>query len=352
MNQDGLVAFNERLGHETNSALSMLNLWPGLKLGLFRELRAAGPSTAPELARRVGCQERYVREWLECMYAGEYIEYDLATETFSITPEHAAVLLDETHPAYNAGSVYAIPEVAGILPRLADAFQNGGGVPYEAYGDGMRESISKGNRPLFVNDYVSKWIPAMPDVEQKLRAGARVADIGCGEGWSSISLAQSFPTIEIDAVDVDAASIDAAKRIAQAHGVAERVQFHLASAEQQPLSGSYDLVTAFECLHDMAYPVEILRIMRALALSDGAVLIADEAAGDSLEANRNFLGHYFYNWSVLHCLPQSLVMPNAAGTGTVLRPSVLKRYAREAGFSRVDILPIENEIWRFYRLTP
>lgn len=279
MDENKFHAFNERLARETNDALSILNLWLGLKLGLFRELRAVGSATSPELAERLSCHERYVREWLECMYAGEYIEFDSATGKFSIAPEHAVVLLDETHPAFNASGVYAILHVAGILPMLADAFQSG--VPYAAYGDGTREAISKGNRPMFVSDYVSKWIPAMPDVEHKLHAGGRVGDIGCGEGWSSISLAKNFPAIQVDGVDVDADSIDAAKRNALAEGVADRVRFHLASVEHKPFSGSYDFVTAFECLHDMAYPIDILKAMH-----------------------------------------------------------------------EVEILPIENPVWRFYRLTP
>lgn len=352
MDDKKLATFNERLAVETNSALSVFNLWLGVELGLFRELREMGPATSLALAEQTHLQERYVREWLECMYAGAYLEHDALTNQFSLAPEYAVVLLDDTHPAFNGGSIGAIPHVAGILPMLADAFQNGGGIPYEAYGDGMRESISRGNRPMFVNDYASKWIPALPDVQAKLRAGGRVADIGCGEGWSSISLALGFPNVHVDGVDLDAASMQAAQRNAHAQGVAARVHFHLASAERNPLSGPYDLVTAFECLHDMAYPVEALKMMRALAEPHGAVLIADEAAADSLQGNRTFLGHYLYNWSVLHCLPQALVSPNAAGTGTVIRPSTVQAYAQAAGFARVDILPIENQVWRFYRLTP
>lgn len=352
MDEQKIAAFNERLAVETNSALSVMNLWLGLRLGLFRELGAMGAATSMELAERAGCQERYVREWLECMYAGEYVDYDMGTARFSLPEEHALVLLDELAPMFNASSIYAMPNVAGILPMLADAFRKGGGVPFEAYGAGLRESISKGNRPVFVHDYVSKWMPALPDVAAKLSAGGRVADIGCGEGWSCIALAHGFPNARIEGVDVDAAFIEAATRNAWAEGVADRVMFHLASAEHSPLNGSYDLVTAFECLHDMSYPVEVLKMMRGLAQPNGAVLIADEAAADSLEENRNFLGQHFYNWSVLHCLPQAMVAPNAAGTGTVMRPAVLKGYAREAGFSKVEILPIENASWRFYRLTP
>ncbi|HZQ08122.1 MAG TPA: class I SAM-dependent methyltransferase [Anaerolineae bacterium] len=352
MDDTRIEAFAERLANEINASLSCLNLWLGLKLGLLQELHAQGAATPRELEERTGCVERYVREWLECMYAGEYLDYDASTGRFSLPIEHAAVLLDETHPFYSGASMFGIPALAGILPMLADAFQRGGGVPYEAYGDAMRECISKGNRPAFVNDYASKWIPVLPDVQTKLRGGARVADIGCGEGWSSIALAQAFPNVHIDAVDIDAASIEAAKRNAHAQGVADRVLFHLASADYQPLTGSYALVTAFECLHDMAYPVQALKMMRELASPNGVVFIADEAANDSLEENRNFLGHYFYNWSVLHCLPQAMVFPDATGTGTVMRPSIVRDYASQAGFTNVQVLPIENPSWRFYRLTP
>ena len=233
-----------------------------------------------------------------------------------------------------------------------EAFRTGGGVPYEAYGADTLEAIGMGNRPMFVNDYVSKWIPAMPDVEARLRAGGSVAEIGCGGGWSSISLARGFPNIQIDAVDLDAASIEQAQQNAVQAGVADRIAFYHASAEEAPLNGPYDLVTAFECVHDMAYPVPALIRMRELAGPSGVVLIADEAVGDSLDENRNFLGHFMYNFSVLHCLPQAMVFPKAAGTGAVMGPAKLRAYAEEAGFAQIEVLSIENPFWRFYRLTP
>lgn len=192
---------------------------------------------------------------------------------------------------------------------------------------------------MFVNDYASKWIPAMPDVENRLSDGGRVADIGCGVGWSSVALAQGFPNVWIDALDLDVASIECARQNALQAGVADWIAFHLVPDEQAPLEGPYDLVTAFECIHDMSYPVPALRRMRELVGPEGAVLVADEAVGDSLEENRNFFGHFF---SVLHCLPQAMVSPDAAGTGTVMRPSVLRDCAEQAGFTRMDVLPIEN----------
>ncbi|MCH8950366.1 MAG: methyltransferase domain-containing protein [Chloroflexi bacterium] len=352
MDEKKIEALAERLMGEVNAAMSCLTLHLGDRLGLFQALVDAGPGTATELAERTGLSERLLREWLECLAAGGYLEHDGETAKFSLPPEHAAVLVNRDHPAYSAALFYWVPSLAGVVEPLIEAFRSGGGVPYEAYGSAALEAIGTGNRPMFVNDYASKWIAAMPDVESRLRAGGRVAEIGCGIGWSSIALAQGFPSAHIDGVDLDKASIEQARRHAQQAGVADRVVFHLASAEEAPLEGPYDLVTAIECIHDMAYPVRALRRIRELAGADGTVLIADEAVGDTLEENSNFFGHLMYNFSVLHCLPQALVFPQAAGTGTVMRPSVLRRYAQEAGFTRFDVLPIENPVWRFYRLTP
>ncbi len=352
MNQEKVDAFAERIFGEVNAAMSCLNLYLGHRLGLYQSIADAGPVTPLELARRTGYTERYIREWLECMAVGGYLDHEATTGRFSLAPEQAVVLLDRNNQAYAVPFLCFIPSVANILTPLMEAFRSGGGVPFEAYGADMLEAIGMGNRPMFVNDYVSKWIPAMPDIKTRLQAGGRVVEIGCGVGWASISLAQGFPNIQIDAVDVDAASIKQAQHNAQQAGVADRIVFHLASAEEAPLSGSYDLVTAFEVIHDMAYPVKALRRMHELATPDGAVLIADEAVGESLEENHNFLGHLMYNFSVLHCLPQAMAYPEAAGTGTVMRPSTLRNYALKAGFKRIDVLPIENPFWRFYRLTP
>jgi 2-polyprenyl-3-methyl-5-hydroxy-6-metoxy-1,4-benzoquinol methylase len=235
-----------------------------------------------------------------------------------------------------------------------EAFRSGGGVEYEEYGNDALEAIGLGNRPMFINEYTSKWIPAMPDIEARLGNGARVADIGCGLGWSSICLAQGYPTLKIDAVDIDAESIEKARENAQQAGVADQITFHLTSAEDAPLEeSSYDFVTVFECIHDVAYPVKTLKRIHELVSPDGAVLVAEEAVGDSLEENSNFFGHFMYNFSVLHCLPQSMHFPDTAATGTVMPPSTLRRYAHEAGFTQFDVLPIEdNPFWRFYRLTP
>ena len=343
-------AFAERILTEINAGMSCLNLYLGDRLGLFQALADSPSATPAEMATRTGCAERYVREWLKCMAVGGYIDHQEGR--FSLPPEHVPVLLDKDSPAYVLAVVGHIPAFSGILSPLMDAFRTGGGVPYEAYGRDAREAIGLGNRPMFINDYVSSWIPMMPDVQERLRSGGRVAEVGCGQGWSSVAIAQGFPSVHVDSVDLDAASIDEARANATEAGVGDRVSFHLSAVEDAPLQGPYDLVTAFECLHDMAYPVDALKRMRELAGPGGTVLIADELVGDTVEENSNFLGHMFYNFSVLHCLPQAMVFPDAAGTGTVMGPATLRRYADEAGFSGVEILPIDNPMFRFYKLTP
>ena len=345
-------ALADRVFGQLNGALASLNLYVGLRLGLFEELAKSGPVTPVELASRMSLDERYVLEWLECMVANEYLDHDHAMGRFELGAEGAAVLADRNSPAFLAGLLPFLPSCAGVLPQLLEAFRNGGGVPYEAYGADARDGIGNGNRPMYVHDYVSTWIPALPDIKRRLEAGGRVAEVGVGQGWSAIELAKGFPSIRVDAIDVDEASIAEAKANAAAEGVADRVTFHHAPIEKASLEGGYDLVTAFECLHDMPYPVEALSAMRGLAGPGGAVLIADERVAEDLADNVNPIGQFNYNCSVLHCLPQAMVFPGAAGTGTVIRTSTMRRYAEEAGFTSVDVLPIEHPLWRFYRLTP
>jgi SAM-dependent methyltransferase len=350
MDRKKLDAFCERLFEEFNAGMSCLTLYLGHRLGLFRALALDGPATAADLAGRTGCAERYVREWAECMAASAYVDHDPATGRFSLPEEHAVALLDRDSPAYLASRFCFIPSFARVVEPLMAAFRSGGGVPYEAYGPDTLEAIALSNRPAFLAELADRWLPALPDVEQGLRTGGRVADVGCGTGWSSIAFARAFPAVRVDGVDPDGASIAEARENARKAGVADRVTFHLASAEGAPLSPPYELVTAFECLHDMAYPVRALRRMRELAGPRGAVLVADEAVGDSLEENRAFLGRLNYNFSVLHCLPQAMVHPGSAATGTVIRPSTVRAYAEAAGFARVEVLPVEHPLWRFYRL--
>jgi len=351
MNQSKVEGFQERLFTELNAGMSCLSLYLGTQLGLFNALADGKAVTSREFAEQTGCNERYIREWLECVVAGEYMDYDSESGEFSLPPEHAAVLTEPDHPASAMGGIGWVPSFANVMPKLLEGFKTGDGVPYEAYGLDMVNGQGLSTRPMFVNDYVDSWIPEMPDIESRLKAGGKVAEVGCGIGWSAIAVANGFPNTHVDAIDPDDLSIEEAKRNAEEAGVSDKISFYLNTIEDAPLNNTYDLVTAFECLHDMPYPVEALSRMREILTPGGAVLIADEAVEENLEDNRNFMGHLFYNFSVLHCLPQAMGFEGSAETGTVIKASTVRKYAEEAGFSKVEVLDIENPQFRFYRLT-
>jgi 2-polyprenyl-3-methyl-5-hydroxy-6-metoxy-1,4-benzoquinol methylase len=350
MEVEKLEKFTDRVMSDVNAAMSCLNLYIGHRLNLFQALHLLGSTDPKGLADYSHTNERYIKEWLECLAAGAYIDHDHETGKFSIPPEHALALTRQDNPYYMAAFLCWIPSLAGVVKPVIKAFQTGEGVPYEAYGKDGLEAIGQGNKPMFINDYVACWIPAMDNMKEKLESGARVADIGCGYGWSSIALAKGFPGVKVDAYDSDSASITEANKNAMKEGVSEQVVFHDIPVEDIPQNGKYDLITAFECLHDMAYPETALQKMKEMLSEDGAVLISEEAVGDNLEENKNFLGHMMYNFSVLHCLPQSMVFPESAAIGTVFNPSKIKKMAAEAGFSKFEVLPVENDFWRLYIL--
>jgi 2-polyprenyl-3-methyl-5-hydroxy-6-metoxy-1,4-benzoquinol methylase len=239
------------------------------------------------------------------------------------------------------------------MEALLEAYRSGGGVPYEAYGADIHEGIAELNRPMFVNQ-LAGWLAAIPEVDARLRAEppARVADLACGAGWSSIAIARAYPRVTVDAIDVDAASIETARANVTAAGLAERVRSVVQDASALELGGRYDLVTIFEALHDMNHPVEVLGAARKSLAEGGSVVIGDERVADRFTAPGDELERFNYGWSLLHCLAVGMLDEDSAGTGTVIRSDTVRSYATEAGFDRVDVLPIEHDFWRFYRLVP
>lgn len=349
----------ERLFHGGVAVLEMLSIYVGDRLGLYRALALDGPSTAGQLARSAGIHERYAREWLEQQAVAGLIEVtaedsDSNKRGYRLAPGHAEVLLNPDSLNYLVPIVWAIPGLAATLPALLEAYRDGGGVPYKDYGAEFRASISSLNRPMFKNQLGTDWIPAMADVDRRLRADppARVADVGCGTGWSSIAFAQAYSKVRVDGSDIDEGSIMTARENATAAGVEDRVTFELRDAGAPGKAASYHLVTAFETIHDMSDPVAALTAMHALVAPGGAVLVADERVAEAFTAPGDEVERFMYGWSVLHCLPVGRVDPPALGSGTVMRPDTLRRYADQAGFSGVEILPVAHDFWRFYRLLP
>jgi 2-polyprenyl-3-methyl-5-hydroxy-6-metoxy-1,4-benzoquinol methylase len=238
------------------------------------------------------------------------------------------------------------------LEAVLQAYRRGGGVPFSAYGPNLREGQASMNRPAFLHELGETWLPAMPDVHARLKASpaALVADIGCGAGWSCIGLARAYPRAHVHGFDLDRASVELARRNIEAEGLSDRVQVFQEDASNLALRGRYNLVTAFECLHDMADPVGALRTMRGLAGEQGAVMIMDERSQEAFQPCAEAYEQLLYGFSILHCLPAGMADQPSAGTGTVMRPQTVEQYARQAGFSRLEILPIDHFFFRFYRL--
>ena len=349
-------ALAERLLGATVGALDLFHIWLGEHLGLYRALADGGPFTAASLAARAGVDERYAREWLEHQAVAGILavgdQADPAERTFSLPPGHDEVLLDGDSLSYTLPMALGVVGVAQVLARVQEAFRTGEGVPYDAYGADTRHFIARGNRPMFVNLLASEWFPAVPGLAQRLAADppARVVDVGCGTGWSTIAIARGFPKAVVTGIDLDGASIEEARSHAVDAGVADRVTFEVADAADPRLAGSFDLVCAFETIHDMADPVAALRAMAGLRSEGATVLVADERVADDFTTDVEFGERFQWGWSALHCLPCSRSEPPASGTGTIMRMPTLRAYAGEAGFAEVEVLPIENDFWRFYRL--
>jgi len=351
---DALV---ERLFSSTIAAMDIFAVYLGDRLGYYRSLANDGPATSSELAAWTNTAERYAREWLEQQAVSGILTVDnpdgsAADRRYRLPAGYEAVLVD-------ADSLTAMTPVAQIfvgcvapLPSLLQAFRTGEGVPYEAYGADLAEGQAGTTRPQFRHLLGQEWIPAMPDVHARLQAAppARVADIGMGLGWSSIALARAYPTIRVDGFDLDEASVAAAWANAKAAGVADRVTFHLRDAGDPELAGRYDFALAIECVHDMSNPVAVLGAMRRLVGENGTVLIVDEKVADQFTALGDEVERYMYGFSILHCLPVGMMEQPSAATGTVMRADTLRRYAHEAGFGLVDLLPIEHDFFRFYQL--
>ena len=350
-------AFVQRMLRSTAGVFDIFTIYIGTKLGFYPALRDGGPLTSTQLADRTGTHERYVREWLEQQTVAGILEVDDETadakrRKFHLPQGHDEVLVERDSLDYLAPLAQLVVGAVHPLTSILDAYRSGGGVPFSDYGVDLREGQADINRAMFLKQLGTEWIPTMSDVHARLQTGGRVADIGCGAGWSSIGVAQSYPHVNVDGFDLDAPSIELARANAAEVGLNSRLRFHVRDAADTEFAGHYDLVAAFECVHDVSNPVGVLRTMRRLAGDNGAVLVVDERVGDTFTAKGNDIEWMMYGWSVLHCLPVGRADQPSAGTGTVMRPDTLRHYAKETGFREVKILPIENFFFRFYRLNP
>ena len=317
------------LGATVNAALVVM----GDELGLYRAMNDAGGLTPGELAERTGTSERYVREWLNAQAAGGYVEYDPEHRRYTLPAEHAVALADESSPFFMPGAFQLLTASLRDAPRITEAFRSGAGVGWHEHDHGVFEGCERFFRPGYAAHLVSAWIPALEGVEDRLRAGATVADVGCGHGASTILMAEAYPASRFIGFDYHEESILAARERAQAAGVADRVHFEISPAAGYPGDG-YDLVTTFDCLHDMGDPVGAARHVLASLAPDGTWLIVEPFAGDHVEDNLNPVGRIYYGASTLLCTPASLSQDVGLALGAQAGEARLRDVVTGGGFTR------------------
>jgi 2-polyprenyl-3-methyl-5-hydroxy-6-metoxy-1,4-benzoquinol methylase len=328
----------------------------GVRLGWYRALAEAAAS-APELAERTGTDARYAREWLEQQAVAGYLHVeDVRAEPdarrYRLPAEHVGVLVDEISLSYMPPLVWQALAFTRNVDRLTEVYRTGGGLSWAEMGPDARESEAAANRAYYLGPFATEDLPSLPAVRAALRTGGRVADVGCGMGWSSIGIARAYPNARVDGYDIDEPSIEQARRNATEAGVADRIHFEVADAGQlgADSAGVYNLAIALECVHDMPDPVAVLAAMRRMVRPDGTVLVMDERVGEEFTVPGDDVERLMYGFSLTCCLPDGLATRPSVGTGTVMRPPTLRRYAREAGFAGVDVRPIENPFLRLYEL--
>jgi SAM-dependent methyltransferase len=332
IDMDKLNAFVGQFVGDLGAAVHAGMVVIGEKLGLYKAL-ALGPVTPAELAARTGTDERYVREWLASQAAGGYVTYDDTTNKFSLTEEQAFTLANEDSPAYLPGAFELALGALAAVPRIADSFRSGAGMGWHEHQEGVFHGCEKFFRPGYAANLVSSWIPALADVQQKLEAGARVADVGCGKGASTILMAKAFPNSTFFGFDYHDPSIAAARDSAKRQGVESRTTFEVARAKEFR-GEAYDFVAVFDCLHDMGDPVGAAKHVLSSLRKDGTWMIVEPFANDRLQDNLNPVGRVYYSFSTLLCTPCSRSQEVGLCLGAQSGEARIREVVTSAGFSR------------------
>lgn len=349
LDKDKLTGLARQVGVDFGAALAVALAFIGDRLGTFKAMADGTPRTSAELAAHTRLDERYIREWASTMAAAGYIDYDPSRATFRLSPEQAMVLANEDNTFFGAGAFQYAVACYRQIPKLSEAFKNGGGVPFSDYGLDIVQAIER----LFQAGYeawvASQWIPAVPDIQERLKAGGEAAEVGCGAGQCLIPVALAFPNSRFTGFDVDATSIARAREKAERTGASDRITFEQIAAESIPHRDRFDLVMAFNCIHDMAHPRRALAGIRN-ALKPGGVLLWSEAdASDRLEDNLNPVGRTLYGASTMHCMTVSLAH-EGDGLGVVVGENRAREMASEASYASFRRLPIDNPYHQIFEL--
>jgi 2-polyprenyl-3-methyl-5-hydroxy-6-metoxy-1,4-benzoquinol methylase len=335
---DKTERFAEKLMEDIGAAYRAPLSYIGDRLGLFKVMASSGPVTAAELAQKTGLNLRYIRAWLESMTTAEYIEYHPDGKRFVLPAEHAAVLADEESPHFMGGALEGLVPVAAIAPRIKEAFHTGKGVPHSAYPQESFESMARWSAPGFKHRLVQEWLPAMPTVQQRLRAGGTAADIGCGQGVASIVMAKAFTQSRFWGYDSHRPSIERARAAAENAGVADRVIFEVGDGAKVP-PRQFDFISTFDVLHDSIDPQAIVSSARAALAGSGSYLASEPSPSPNLEDNINSFGRLFYPAALLYCMSVSLAQ-GGAGIGSDINEEMVRRWGQAAGFKTIRTLPL------------
>jgi SAM-dependent methyltransferase len=334
IDQAKLEAFMGQAVTDMGACMSAPLMLIGEKLGLYKAMAGAGPLTPQEVAQRSGAAERYVREWLSNQAAGGYVTYDPQSERYTLPDEQALALADEDSPFYILGLYDSIASLYADEDQILEAFRSGGGMGWHEHDHRLFRGTERFFRPGYRANLVPEWIPALDGVQEKLEAGARVADIGCGHGASTIIMAEAFPNSELFGFDYHDASIGRAREAADQAGVGDRITFEVASAKDYP-GTDYDLACVFDCLHDMGDPVGASAHVLSTLAPDGTWMIVEPFAGDRVEENLNPVGRVFYGASTMICTPASLSQEVGLALGAQAGEERLTEVLEEGGFTRV-----------------
>jgi SAM-dependent methyltransferase len=334
VNEEKLHEFMMKAVGEMGAAMNTALILIGDRLGLYKGMAGSAPMTSAELATKTGTTERYVREWLAAQAAGGFVTYDAPTGRYALPPEQALALADESSPVFLPGYFQIVEASLKSVPKITDAFRTGNGVGWHEHDACLFVGTERFFRPNYRGHLINEWIPALGDTEAKLKAGARVADVGCGLGTSTILMAQAYPKSSFVGFDYHPRSIELAREAAATAGVSDRVKFEVASAKAFPGKG-YDFVAFFDCLHDMGDPEGAARHVLETLDANGTWMIVEPFANDKLEDNLNPIGRVFYSASTMLCTPASLSQEVGLGLGAQAGEGRLSKIMRAAGFTRV-----------------
>jgi len=334
VNDQKLEELQGKVLGDVAGSLGLLMAYMGDRLDLYSALAELGEATSEKLAESTGLQERYVREWLSSNAAAGYVNYAAATSTFSMSPEQAVVFSAEGHPACMQGFFQAVVSAYLDEPKVTDVFRSGDGLPWSDHSPCLFCGTERFFRPLYAHNLVESWLPALDGVSEKLERGAKVADVGCGHGSSTIIMAQRYPNSTFHGFDFHEPSIEHARDRARAAGVAGNTIFEVVTAKEYPGTG-YDLVTIFDALHDMGDPVGASAHVCSSLTEDGTFMVVEPAAGDSLEENMHPLGQIFYAFSTMICTPASRAQEVGLALGAQAGQKRLTEVLNKGGFSRV-----------------